>query len=215
MFEHEALADALIESLQARIAELEAGPDAGTCARRGANMSEPAATSPRKCADCGANEADPGVTVCTPCWDRVYKRPQAAAPARLDPSGTATGKTILTAPIVGRTTQHPGPASAHVDLETGVRTELGGAPGVHLHRDSGSRPDAPLLARCPLRAEHPRGPRTVDEVRSAMQAIGPLPTGAVAARATLDGSHGSIRRILSEVARRRLSVMRPLPNEDQ
>ena len=96
VFEHEALADALIESLRARIAELEAGPDAGTCARRGANHVRAGryfATQVRRLRR--ERKPDPGVYgLRTPCWDRVYKRPQAAAPARLDPSGTATGETI-------------------------------------------------------------------------------------------------------------------------
>ena len=49
-----------------------------------------------------------------------------AKAARLDPDGTAKGKTILTAPVVGHNGPVPfaGPASAHVDTETGKRTEL-------------------------------------------------------------------------------------------
>lgn len=47
--------------------------------------------------------------------------------ARLDPEGTAKGKTILTATVVGHNgpVPWPGPASTHVDTETGKRTELG------------------------------------------------------------------------------------------
>jgi hypothetical protein len=47
--------------------------------------------------------------------------------ARLDPDGTATGKTILTGHVVaGREgTMHHGPGDTHVDLETGRRTPLG------------------------------------------------------------------------------------------
>jgi hypothetical protein len=53
------------------------------------------------------------------------------APARLDPDGTATGKTVLTAPVVEggcrEGTMSAGPVSCHVDTETGVRTPLGSA----------------------------------------------------------------------------------------
>ena len=48
--------------------------------------------------------------------------PPHTVPARLDPDGSATGRTILTAPIVGNSAS---PASAHVDIETGKRTGLG------------------------------------------------------------------------------------------
>ena len=51
--------------------------------------------------------------------------------ARLDAERTAKPKTILTAPVVstspgGIGTLYPGPASTHVDTETGKRTELHG-----------------------------------------------------------------------------------------
>ena len=51
-------------------------------------------------------------------------------PARLDPEGTAKGKTILTAEMVGHNgpVPWPGPASTHVDIETGKRTALGDDP---------------------------------------------------------------------------------------
>jgi hypothetical protein len=46
--------------------------------------------------------------------------------ARLDPEGTAKGKTVLTAPVVGDNdgVVFSGPASTHVDTETGKRTPL-------------------------------------------------------------------------------------------
>ena len=49
-----------------------------------------------------------------------------AVPARLDPDGTATGKTILTAPVVGHNgpVPWPGSASAHIDTTTGKRTPI-------------------------------------------------------------------------------------------
>jgi hypothetical protein len=46
--------------------------------------------------------------------------------ARLDPDGTLKGKTALTAPVVGENGGVPfaGPASTHVNLESGRRTDL-------------------------------------------------------------------------------------------
>lgn len=46
--------------------------------------------------------------------------------ARPDPTGDAEPKTILTAPVQGKNgpTSWAGPATAHVDTETGKRTEL-------------------------------------------------------------------------------------------
>jgi Holliday junction resolvasome RuvABC endonuclease subunit len=61
--------------------------------------------------------------------------------ARLDADRKATGKTILTAPVRGDSrdgTYFPGPASTHVDLETGVRTPLA-APQIIIAFDPGSK----------------------------------------------------------------------------
>jgi hypothetical protein len=68
------------------------------------------------CSDCGEG------------WDEHDLAPTPHCPplktekARLDPEGTATGKTVLTAPVEGAA--FAGPASAHVDLETGKRISL-------------------------------------------------------------------------------------------
>ncbi len=50
-------------------------------------------------------------------------------PARLDPDGSATGKTAITAPVVGHNGPEPfpGPAGSHIDMETGKRTSLDGS----------------------------------------------------------------------------------------
>lgn len=63
-----------------------------------------------------AGEFDPKEAPTTPAIQR----------ARLDPEGTAKGKTILTAPIVGQNgpAVWPGHQRTHVDTETGVRTPL-------------------------------------------------------------------------------------------
>jgi hypothetical protein len=57
---------------------------------------------------------------------------RATAFARLDPEGTAQGKTVLTAPVVEggclEGTMSAGPVSTHVDTETGVRTPLADDP---------------------------------------------------------------------------------------
>lgn len=110
------------------------------------------------------DETDPHDTmaVCSTCHGAKMHRtaisalaPPRAEPARLDPDGTATGKTILTAPVVsssktGIGTMYPGPASTHVDLETGKRTGL-----VH------SQPTVPKVAidhapACDAPPERPR-----------------------------------------------------------
>ena len=56
---------------------------------------------------------------------------QPIVPARLDADRTAEPKTFLTAPVVGRGTKYAGPASTHVDRETGVRTGLAALGGFH------------------------------------------------------------------------------------
>ena len=61
--------------------------------------------------------------------------------ARLDPDGTAVGKTILTAPVEcsSEGTMSISPGQTHVDLETGKRTPLlaveKGSPPTHAPRE--------------------------------------------------------------------------------
>lgn len=59
-----------------------------------------------------------------PVMDQCADTP--VLPARLDPDGTAKGKTILTAPQVGANGPIPWPGQerTHVDTETGTRTPL-------------------------------------------------------------------------------------------
>jgi hypothetical protein len=67
-----------------------------------------------------------------------YRTVHGYDPARLDPEGTATGKTILTAPQKSPTDPWPGPERTHVDTETGKRTPLNAIEDLQAHAAVGA-----------------------------------------------------------------------------